>query len=235
MGSRQVYAIEGMIFAFFDTCSGVSHCDWWRIYFKKEVIFLLPSHKIDKAISAITTKQYNCPASVLTMNLQYVAARSAFQIFAEDFIIHFPCMDIDTLLSRAIHSAIIDIFKKNLNWIFSLFKNIYPSSQFRKNEFIFLLRYFCSPDTWTCIEDKNSQFRWDTGSSSVHAKYIRTHCLLTLHVPHIFKNAIVIPIIGGECAKYPKCSQLFKIDCNLKSTFVEVMRFAMLEIDTYIT
>ena len=34
MGSRQDYAINGMIFAFFGSCSGVLDCGWRRNFFK---------------------------------------------------------------------------------------------------------------------------------------------------------------------------------------------------------
>ena len=43
----------------------------------------------------------------------------------------------------------------------------------------------------------------------VHAKYTRTHCILTKHVPNKLKKAIVIPTIRGESATLRNRSQLF--------------------------
>ena len=46
-------------------------------------------------------------------------------------------------------------------------------------------------------------------SRFVHAKYIRTYCNRTIHVPNKFYNAIVIPRIRGDCTTHRSCSQLF--------------------------
>ena len=43
----------------------------------------------------------------------------------------------------------------------------------------------------------------------VHAKFTRTLCIWTIHVPNDINSAIVIPTINGECTTHCNCSQLF--------------------------
>ena len=46
-------------------------------------------------------------------------------------------------------------------------------------------------------------------SLSVHAKYTRTHCIRTIHVPNRFKNANVKPGTKGEGTTHRDWSQKF--------------------------
>ena len=43
----------------------------------------------------------------------------------------------------------------------------------------------------------------------VHAKYSRTHCFWTGHVPNKFNKANVTLRIRGECDTHRNCSQMF--------------------------
>ena len=44
-------------------------------------------------------------------------------------------------------------------------------------------------------------------SSFVHAKYTRTQCVGTIHVPNKFVRAFLIPTIRGDCATRRYCSE----------------------------
>ena len=83
MGSRDDYAIYGMIFAFFGSSSGVLDCGW-RINFFKDgdgFFFNVVTCRFScKAMCTITTKQHSCRFLVLKRNIQNV--RAGFALFA---------------------------------------------------------------------------------------------------------------------------------------------------------
>ena len=43
----------------------------------------------------------------------------------------------------------------------------------------------------------------------MRAKFTWRHCVWTIHAPYELKNAIVLPVISGECATHCNCSPLF--------------------------
>ena len=80
----------------------------------------------------------------------------------------------------------------------------------RRKKLFDLQKEYCAPDTQTRIAViDNRFFREIEKCFFLHAKFTRTLCIWTKHVPNWNNSAIVIPTTRGECASHCICSQLF--------------------------
>ena len=99
MESRQDYATNGTIFAFFGTGSDVADCDWRTKFRKMEMffVFVVTTRLFDKALCTITAKEHNFRLLLFNINVQNVGARVSLQTFVTVFITFIPCLDIHKL------------------------------------------------------------------------------------------------------------------------------------------
>ena len=104
----------------------------WRLF----IVFVVKTRLFGEAIRGINSKRHNFRFSIPKRNVQNVVARFAFTTLVTAFIIFFPCVDTNTLLSWVVASRTIHISKNILNWLSRLFKNINPRPDFKKIEFV---------------------------------------------------------------------------------------------------
>ena len=68
----------------------------------------------------------------------------------------------------------------------------------------------------------------------MHASYIRTHCIRTIHVPNKFNKVIIKPMtIKCECVTIVIALIYFALNCNVKTVPVEMVNFAMGKVDIF--
>ena len=158
----------------------------------------------------------------------------ALQTFVKTFIILFPCMDIDTRLTWTIPASILT--SPSFYWTDFFPRQVYISLGLTSRETILFVpqRYFCTGDTWKCIENNKSRFCWDIGKlfslQSIHEHFVFRQYMLQLCLIMLisYRELSSNPLHIGIALRFFTLANKWKISIHL-----EVVKFAMVKVDNF--
>ena len=154
----------------------------------------------------ITIKEYNCPFFLPKRNIQHV--RASFALFA--------LVETGSLVGWRLNSLFVwacwtkHISNNILNWFFGRFENLGPSNKLQEKRVCsFFKSNIAHLTSGRALKTLIVAFVEKHNSLFLHAKYIRAHCIRTIHVPKKFNNTNVIPRNRSECATHRSFCQFF--------------------------
>ena len=160
MGSWHDYAINGMKYALFGTCSVVADCDWRKLFLIKEkkIYFFCHDSSIWQKSLCSHCQTKHCSVSGPWKQFQNLAASFVLQTFLTIFDHSFSMygcrytflLKNSCQVIRHLHYYLEVIFVS-----FQKYKSFGHTS--RKTDLFILQKKFSAPDTWKCIEDIDSR------------------------------------------------------------------------------